>query len=134
MKVTITSDMSRKIDGYIMMPVIQSSVRIVDIPTNACEHIDIFNCLDEIKSETFLQDISNKLRKNGILSLVGVDSLAMCDSVVNEKVDKKDFVDYVKNKHYLWDIEEISSKLKIAGLQIISAKMNGMLYELKATR
>ena len=134
MKISITTDASRKIDGFTTIPVVMGSVKILDVPRNGCEYLELFNCIDDIKHENIVAEVCQKIRKDGVLSIVGTDLSAMVNGFVNKSMPKEEFVAYVTSKANLSSLEDIVNTIRSSGLRVISSKLNGIFYEVKATR
>ena len=133
MKVFITDDLNLGIDGFNTIPVVQGGVMLGNIPRNGCEFILVKNCLDKIKDDV-LEELAGKMRKEGELSISGMDINSINRKFYTKEIDKKEFMEYILDKYNLYSIDEITERLQKCGLTIVSALLKGSTYDIRAVR
>ena len=133
MKVFITDDLNLGIDGFNTIPVVQGGVMLGNIPRNGCEFILVKNCLDKIKDDV-LEELAGKMRKEGELSISGMDINSINRKFYTKEIDKKEFMEYILDKYNLYSIDEITERLQKSGLTIVSALLKGSTYDIRAVR
>lgn len=133
MKVFITDDLNLGIDGFNTIPVVQGGVMLGSIPRNGCEFILVKNCLDKIKDD-ILEELVGKMRKEGELSITGMDINSVNRKFYTKEIDKKEFMKFILDKFNLYSIDEITERLQKCGLTIVSALLKGSTYDIKAIR
>ena len=134
MKILITESIDKNIDGYYVLPVIHGSLKINEIPRNACESIFVDQCVDKMKELETIKSLCGKLRKQGIIVITGVDILVLAQSLVNKQISIDDFSKYTNEAISLWSAENVIDKLRQYNMEIVSATLQGTKYEITAQR
>jgi hypothetical protein len=134
MKILITENLSSTIEGYNVLPVVQGNLKIVDIPRNACESIIIDNCMDHLKQEDILESLAGKLRKEGVINVIGTDIYVLSQKLINKDISIDEFCSYASNTKKMWSMEKIISVLKNFNMTIVTATLQGLRYDIRAQR
>lgn len=134
MKILITEKLDKTIDGFRVLPIVQSCVQLVNIPRNACEYLVLDECIDQIKDKDILKEIATKIRKDGVISVTGKDINLLCQALTTRKINEEQFSEYATKQKQLWSLDRIINELKSTGLTIISSSIQGLNYEVSATR
>lgn len=134
MKILITENFDKTIDGYTTVPIIQSSLSTIGIPQNSCDHILIEHGLNAIKDIDILSELCGKIRKKGIMTIVGTEIYCMCQNLLNKRMSNIDFSNYVTAQKQLWSMERVMDEFKKHGMIIVSCQLKGISYEVSARR
>jgi hypothetical protein len=134
MKILITEKLDKTIDGFKVLPIVQSCVQLINIPRNACEYFVIDECIDQIKDKDILKEIYTKIRKDGVISVIGKDINLLCQALTTRTINEEQFSEYATNQKQLWSLDRIINELKLCGLTIINSSIQGLNYEVSATR
>lgn len=134
MKILITENLEKTIDGYRTLTAVHGSVKLNDVPRNACESIVIDNCMDNLKEDQILEQLSNKLRKEGVITIVGTDIYVLSQNLLNKNISIDEFCNYTSNTKRLWSMEKIISIMKNLNMTIVTATLQGVRYEVRAQR
>lgn len=134
MKILITENLEKTIDGYRTLTAVHGSVKLNDVPRNACESIVIDNCMDSLKEDQILEQLSSKLRKEGIITIVGTDIYVLSQNLLNKNISIDDFCNYTSNTKRMWSMEKIISIMKNLNMTIVTATLQGVRYEVRAQR
>lgn len=134
MKILITESMDRGIDGYYSFPVVHGNVKLNDIPRNACESIVVDQCIDRIKEPEVINSLCRRLRKEGVVVITGTDILVLAQNLINKKTTIEEFSNYAQQTKSFWSVENLINTLKGYRMEIISATLQGVRYEIRARR
>lgn len=134
MKILITENLEKTIDGYRTLTAVHGSVKLNDVPRNACESIVIDNCMDNLKEDQILEQLSNKLRKEGVITIVGTDIYVLSQNLLNKNISIDEFCNYTSNTKRMWSMEKIISIMKNLNMTIVTATLQGVRYEVRAQR
>lgn len=136
MNIHISENMESKIDGYTLIPVVQNSIKLNDIPRNSCNNIIVDNVLDSLEqSDRYLQEIASKLSKGGNLMIQGVDIDSACRDYLCKNISISDFKIVLKNKRDYHSVSSVREKLEQTGdVKILSANISKGRYDIRATR
>ena len=134
MKILITENLEKTIDGYLTLTAVHGSVKLNDVPRNACESIVIDNCMDNLKEDQILEQLSSKLRKEGVITIVGTDIYVLSQNLLNKNISIDEFCNYTSNTKRMWSMEKIISIMKNLNMTIVTATLQGVRYEVRAQR
>lgn len=134
MKILITESMDKGIDGYYSFPVVHGNVKLNDIPRNACESIVVDRCIDKIKEPEVINYLCGRLRKEGVVVITGTDILVLAQDLINKKTTIQEFSDYAQQTKSFWSVENLINTLRGYKMEIISATLQGVGYEIRAKR
>ena len=137
MKINITSDASRSINGYKNYFTHNNDhLDLNDIVTNCCEEI-IFTGIDYIpqdKVESILDIIISKLRLGGKIFISGLNIDALGRLIVAEQVSEEDASNMLAPIKSIRSRYSLSKLIKQKNLTIEYSIAKGLVYEISAIR
>jgi len=138
MKLQIVNSDDQSIEGFISLKVGEDfKTTLSQIVDNSCTEVLLLDILDTIeyeKSFEFLKIVLQKIRLNGSITLRGVSSLAFAHSLLNGPIDSKQASGIISNIHSIHDQRDVINLLESKNFTIDTVRLNGISYELKATR
>lgn len=137
MKLFISENIDRAIEGYIVIPIVYGEFDLQKIPDNSATEIVAIDALDSIKYENvnaFISTITKKMRLGCNLYLGGTDAFIVCKNVINGSRNLKDLNETILSKTGLFSLKMILELLRGLGIKINSAVFKGEKYEISATR
>jgi len=137
MKLFISENIDKAIEGYTLVPIVYGKVDLTKIPDNAASHIVAIDALDKINYQdlqAFLQNILSKLRLNGIINLGGIDAYALSRSLISGNTDLKEFNEEISTISGIYSAKIIVDLLHKFDLNINDVVYKGDRYEVTATR
>jgi hypothetical protein len=137
MKIQIVDDAQKFIQGYktVLFSEMQSS--FVSISNNECESILANDVLDYVMTKDILQIIQllvSKLRFNGTLVIGGKDLQMFCKHVNNGLINEETAGQIISTCKSLSNYITVRDIMSSMGLKIESIQLNGIHYEITATR
>ena len=90
MKVYISENIDRVIEGFTTIPIVYGAVDLVSIPDNGASTIVCIDALDSIKSDSivdFINGVVNKMRINCVAHFGGLDAYAVSKDLVSGKIN-----------------------------------------------
>lgn len=137
MKLYISENIDKAIEGFVIIPIIYGEVDLSNIPDNAASEIVAIDALDSIthdKVEQFIGLLCRKLRLNGNLYLGGLDAYAISRSLLSGSVSIKEYNENISKKDSLYSSKIIIDLLKRNNINLASAVYKGNYYEVTAKR
>lgn len=137
MKVYISENIDKAIEGFNIIPIVYGAVDLGSIPTNAASTIIAIDALDSIKSENvsnFIGSVVSKMRLNSTLYLGGVDAYALSRGLLSAQISISDYNNIIDNKNGIYACKYVCDILQGYKLNIVSAIFKGINYEITATR
>jgi len=138
MKLQIVNSDDQSIEGFISLKVGEDfKTTLSQIVDNSCTEVLLLDILDTIeyeKSFEFLKIVLQKIRLNGSITLRGVSSLAFAHSLLNGPIDSKQASGIISNIDSIHDQRDVINLLESKNFTIDTVRLNGISYELKATR
>lgn len=138
MKLQIVHDDNESIEGYISLTLSENSKSdLSKIVNNSCTEIlllDIIDSFEYDKSLEFLLDVLTKIRLNGSIILRGISSLAFSHALLNGSIDSNKASNIISNIKSIHDQRDVTELLEKNNFRIDTIRLNGVSYELKATR
>jgi len=138
MKLQIVNSDDQSIEGFISLKVSEDfKTTLSQIVDNSCTEVLLLDILDTIeyeKSFEFLKIVLQKIRSNGSILLRGISSLAFAHSLLNGPIDSKHASGIISNIHSIHDQRDVINLLESKNFTIDTVRLNGISYELKATR
>ena len=137
MKIYITENIDKVIEGYVMIPIIYGKIDLGQIPNNAAQTIVAVDALDSIPSQflnTFLDDVKNKMRFNSELILGGTELSVISRDVLSGTMNTKQYNESVFSKRGIYNVSDIVTLLQDKKLLINKSVIKGYNYEISATR
>jgi hypothetical protein len=137
MKIQITENPEKLIDGYSMMPIVYGKIDMSGIPNNCSTEILANDAIDSIFVDDimdFFSQIVSKLRMNGKLFVSGTDLSIICQEVLSGAMNCVEFNKLNNEKRSLYPTDDIVSIIISSGLKIDFVEIKGNKYEIRATR
>lgn len=138
MKIQIIKNDGESIDGFITLKLgNDTKLELSKIINNSCTEIlllDIIDLFEYNKSIELISDIVSKIRLNGSLILRGISSIAFSHSLLNGIIDSNRASEIISKIQSIHDHRDITSLLESHHFTIDTISLNGLSYELKATR
>lgn len=137
MKIYISENIDKIIDGFHTIPIVYGSVDFSSVPTNGASVIVAIDALDSIKQENiadFIFGMASRMRINGMIHLGGLDAYAISKDLLNGSLDINEYNKAISGKLGIYSMRYISDILKANNLTINSSSFRGRNYEISATR
>lgn len=138
MKLQIVHDDNESIEGYIALTISENSKSdLSQVVNNSCTEILLLDIIDSFaydKSFEFLFDVLTKIRLNGSIILRGISSLAFSHALLNGSIDNSKASNIISEIKSIHDQRDITELLEKNNFRIDTIRLNGVSYELKATR
>lgn len=137
MKIQITENVEKLIDGYSMMPIVYGKIDMSGIPNNSSTEILANDAIDSIFVDDiidFFSQIVSKLRMNGKLFVSGTDLNIICQELLSGAIDCVQFNKLNNEKRSIYPTDDIVNMIISSGLTIDSVEIRGNRYEIRATR
>ena len=138
MKLQIINNDDESIEGFISLKIGEDfKTTLSQLVDNSCTEVlllDILDTMEYEKSFAFLADVLKKIRSNGSIILRGVSSLAFSHSLLNGPIDSKQASGIIANINSIHDQKDVINLLESHNFTIDTVRLNGISYELKATR
>lgn len=138
MKIHISENLDKAIDGFNLIPIVYGSVDLGSIPMNGATTIVAIDAVDSIKSDNiqdFINNVVSKMRLNSTLHIGGIDAYSLSKSLLSGTLDINDYNNQIHGKQGLYSCKYISDLLlQNSSVQILSTIFKGDKYEITATR
>jgi len=137
MKLMILNDGEEAISGYEAVYIGDEGIKLDNVSDNECTEILVKNAFTQVsidKSIETLMLLCSKLRRGGKLKFNGVDSRTLARNLIRGSMDDKQFNDIVYSCKSLISIPMIKEVIRRSGLKIETLTLNGISYDVTATR
>lgn len=137
MKLFVTSNPTRHIEGFIRCDIAYGNWNLEQIPENSQIEIvavDAIDCVDFDKRDGLIKDLVSRLRIGGTIVLTGINASIMCRNLYYKVLSVEDFNKVVKEKQSIGIVDDVIKSLREAGLTIVSHATEGANYEVTARR
>jgi hypothetical protein len=138
MKLQIVNNDDESIEGFVSLKVGDDfKTALTQLIDNSCTEVLLLDILDTMEygqSFEFLSGILRKVRSNGSIILRGVSSIAFSHSLLNGPIDSKQASGIIANIRSIHDQRDVINLLESNHFIIDTVRLNGVTYELKATR
>lgn len=137
MKVYITENIDKVIEGYIMIPIIYGKIDLGQIPNNSAQSIVAIDALDSIPVpflNTFLDDVRDKMRFNSELILGGTELSIISRDIILGNLNTQKYNELIFSKRGIYNVSDIISILQEKKLLVNKSFIKGYNYEISATR
>ena len=138
MKLQIVKNDDESIDGFISLKLGEDfKTTLSQLVDHSCTEVlllDILDAMEYDQSFEFLAIVLQKIRLNGSIILRGVSSLVFANSLLNGIIDSKQASGIISNIHSIHDQRDVINLLESKNFTIDTVKLNGISYEVKATR
>jgi hypothetical protein len=132
MKLNIITQDSQRIDNYNNVSVINGEVNFLDVSDGECEEVLISDC-----SSLSVNSISTCMKKvsiNGKIKLQGVDLRLLCRQTINQMIPEEDASRIIETSKTIIPMTNLARMVSASGFEIDSANINGVRYQVWATR
>lgn len=138
MKLQIVNNDDESIEGFVSFKVGDDfKTALSQLIDNSCTEVLLLDMLDTMEydqSFEFLTGVLKKIRSNGSIILRGVSSLSFSHSLLNGPIDSKQASGIISNIRSIHDQRDVINLLESNNFTIDTVRLNGVVYELKATR
>lgn len=137
MKVYITENIDKVVEGYLMIPIIYGKIDLGQVANNAAQSIVAIDALDSIPVQflnTFLDDIKSKMRFNSELILGGTELTVISRDVMLGNLNTQKYNELIFSKRGIYNVSDIVNLLQKKELLINRSIIKGYNYEISATR
>lgn len=137
MKIHITENIDRVLQGYQIIPILYGKIDLGMIPDNAALSIVAIDAIDSIPANLlseFFQKVAEKMRFGCNIVLGGLELSSLSKDVVNGKISSNEYNNLVYSKRGVYSVSDILNILAQLNLKIESVLVKGYNYEIKATR
>lgn len=137
MKIYISENIDRAVEGFTLIPIVYGAVDLGSVPTNGASTIVAIDALDSIKQENivdFINGMINKMRINSTIHLGGLDAYAISKDLVSGKINIEQFNKSLSGKNGIYNSKYICDILMSNNIKITSVVFRGNNYEISATR
>jgi len=138
MKLQIVRNDNDSIEGFVSLKVGEDfKTTLSQLVDHSCKEVlllDILDTMEYDQSFEFLANVLQKIRLNGSITLRGISSLAFAHSLLNGPIDSKQASGIISNIHSIHDQRDVINVLESNNFTIDTVRLNGIAYELKATR
>lgn len=137
MKVYISENLDKVIEGFTTIPIVYGAVDLGSIPNNGASTIVAIDAVDSIKHENindFIIGLASKMRINSVVHVGGLDAYAVSKDLVSGKINVEEYNKSIAGKLGIYSAKFICDLLRSQNLTINSSTFRGSNYEISATR
>jgi hypothetical protein len=137
MKLQLLRDNQDPVLGYKQIIVKTNNIDLSSVVDNECETILAPDILDSFQSDAtrdVIEGLISKMRIGSELSIGGTDVRLFASAVTSGILTTVEASNFVTNSHSMGSWRETKEILKDVGLTIKSVALDGVHYEIKATR
>lgn len=137
MKLQIIVNESEKIEGYTHLNLQTLQEDIKTIPDNSCESIVAVKVLNRIplqSIEGFIDLVLSKLRLGGEINISGIEQKVLAKFILNGNISEQDFNTLLMFSNSMITRSDTVKLLEVKGLKLKTSNMNGIEYDITATR
>lgn len=137
MKLFISENIDKSIEGYKIIPIVYGEIDLQSIPDNSSTDIVAIDAIDSVKYAnlaSFIKKIVSKMRLNSNLYLGGTDIFAVSRELLNGSKSIEEFNTIIESKNGIYSASMILELLRDNGIKINSVVYKGNKYEISATR
>jgi hypothetical protein len=124
-------------EGYQVLEIINGKINIDQFSDNECVEIIASYSLDFISYpdlNNFISSLASKVRKGGVIVLGGIDTYSLSRAITRDAMSIEEINNLLYSRKSLTDINTTKEFAVSLGLEIVSAHLNGINYEIKARR
>ena len=137
MKLHISENIDKVIDGFTIVPIVYGEVDLATIPSNCASEIIAIDAVDSIshdKIEQFIFNVCSKIRLNGTAYFGGLDVYALSRSLLSGNISIKEYNDFTSKSNAIYSSKYILSLLQSNDITIQSVVYKGNYYEITVKR
>jgi hypothetical protein len=137
MKISITTNENSSITGYQSFFIKDGTLDLSSISNNECQEILLGDSLNKIEYDRLgevLQIIVSKLRMGGRIKLFGLEPGALCRGYLTANISEADFNKTLFSLKSCVSSKSLKATLQSMGLRIETIFIQGLAYDITATR
>lgn len=137
MKLHVVKPQEQAIENYTKAIVSNNDVNLSEISDNECEVIMANDAVDQFDVERvgeLATKLSQKLRKEGSITLGGTDIRLLCKCILNDQITEKEGANIIGSIKSASSANLLKRVLESLGLEIVSTQITGVHYEVTAKR
>jgi hypothetical protein len=137
MKIHITENVNSAIQGFTLVPIVYGRLDLGAVTDNSATQIVAIDAIDSVPSQMlvkFLQDVVSKMRLGCVAIFGGIELDMLARGIVTRDVNSENFNNLVYSKKSVYRNSDITNILTGLGLSIEKVLIQGIGYEITATR
>jgi predicted SAM-dependent methyltransferase len=137
MKLQVVKPEQESIENYTRVDVSPNAIDLSVAADNECSSILANDVLDSFSVEnvpSLLAQLVKKVRMGGELIVGGTDIRLFCKFVTNDQIDELSATRLLGSVQSMTTLSNTAGGLIELGLKIVSSQINGVHYEIKASR
>lgn len=137
MRLQIVKPEQESIENYTRVDVAPNTIDLSVVSDNECTSILANDVLDSFSVEnvpSLLAQLVKKIRMGGELVVGGTDIRLFCKFVTNDQIDELSATRLLGSIQSMTTLNHTVGILMELGLKIVSSQINGVHYEIKASR
>jgi hypothetical protein len=137
MKIHITENVEKMIEGYNMFPIVYGKIDLSGVPDNSLTEIIAIDAIDSIPSSLlpqFIESLVKKMRMGCSFILGGLELGLLSRNVTSGKLSSFNFNDIMSTKKSVYSSKDIVNLLKSYDITIDNINITGTNYEISASR
>ena len=137
MKIHITENVEKIIEGYNMFPIVYGKVDLGGLPDNSLTQIIAIDAIDSIPSNLlpqFIESIVIKMRMGCSFIIGGLELGLLSRNIINGKLSSFNFNDIMSTRKSVYSSKDIVDLLKSHNISIDNVNIIGTNYEITASR
>ena len=137
MKIHITENVEKIIEGYNMFPIVYGKVDLGGLPDNSLTQIIAIDAIDSIPSNLlpqFIESIVSKMRMGCSFIIGGLELGLLSRNIINGKLSSFNFNDIMSTRKSVYSSKDIVDLLKSHNISIDNVNIIGTNYEITASR
>ena len=137
MKIHITENVNSAIQGFTLVPIVYGRLDLGGVTNNSATQVIAIDAIDSVPSQMlvkFLQDVVSKMRLGCVAIFGGIELDMLARGIVTRDVNSENFNNLVYSKKSVYRNSDITNILTGLGLSIEEVLIQGISYEITATR
>ena len=137
MKIHITENVNNAIDGFVLVPIVYGRLDLGGVTDHSATQIIAIDAVDSVPAQMlgkFLQDVVTKMRLGCTAIFGGVDLDILARGIITQELKSETFNKLVYSKKAMYRNSDITQTLTGLGLSIDKVSIQGINYEITATR
>jgi hypothetical protein len=137
MKIHITENVNSAIQGFTLVPIVYGRLDLGGVTNNSATQVIAIDAIDSVPSQMlvkFLQDVVSKMRLGCVAIFGGIELDMLARGIVTRDVNSENFNNLVYSKKSVYRNSDITNILTGLGLSIEKVLIQGISYEITATR
>jgi len=137
MKIYVTVDKERKIEGFHVISLEEFDQEMSKIIPNSSELIVLEDLIDFVPHnlvQKLINVVCSKLRKNGNISITGFDLGLITRYVLSGDINEEQYSEIISSRSSIHNTKTICNYLKDVNITIENATIEGIKYEIYGKR